>query len=73
MEAYSYKKIKYIVKYPQNFQKEGVYPIIIFLHGAGTRGNDLDVLRTNPFFGGNGKAGLEGNCVCAAMLCGYMV
>ena len=50
MEAYSYKKIKYIVKYPQNFQKDGVYPIIIFLHGDGTRGNDLDVLRTNSFF-----------------------
>ena len=26
------------------------YPVIILLHGAGGRGNDLEVTRQNPFF-----------------------
>ena len=45
-----FKRLKYIVKCPQCFQEDKTHPVIIFLHGAGSRGNNLDVLRTNPFF-----------------------
>ena len=26
------------------------YPVIIFLHGAGCRGNDINILKNNPYF-----------------------
>lgn len=50
MENCTYKKLKYVVKYPEIFQKEKEYPVIIFFAGAGSRGENLDAIRTNPFF-----------------------
>lgn len=46
----SFEEMQYIVSYPQQY-KEGVrYPIIVFLHGAGSRGNNIDLLLENPYF-----------------------
>lgn len=37
-----YKKIKYILQTAENFDANKKYPTVIFLHGAGGRGNDID-------------------------------
>ena len=49
-ETDSYKKLKYVLRKPADFKPDGKYPIIIFLHGAGGRGDDIDKIATNPFF-----------------------
>ncbi len=32
--------LKYRILYPENFNEENNYPLVLFLHGAGERGND---------------------------------
>lgn len=43
-------RLKYVIRYPENFSAQKKYPVILFLHGAGTRGDDLDHLLANPYF-----------------------
>ncbi|MBE7053368.1 MAG: phospholipase [Ruminococcaceae bacterium] len=45
-----FKELKYLIKYPKNFNQNNKYPVILFLHGAGSRKADTEVLRDNPFF-----------------------
>ena len=45
-----FKTFKYIIRYPTGYVEGNKYPVILFLHGAGSRGDDIDVLRNNPFF-----------------------
>ena len=42
--------IKYIIKYPDGYKKGEKFPVIILLHGAGGRGDDINVLASNPYF-----------------------
>ena len=32
--------LRYRIMYPKNFKEDGNYPVVLFLHGAGERGND---------------------------------
>lgn len=48
MEVLKYNNLSFIKKKPKD--KKEKYPAIIFLHGAGTRGNDIAQLKENPFF-----------------------
>ena len=32
--------LRYRIMYPKNFKEDGSYPVVLFLHGAGERGND---------------------------------
>ena len=50
MEVKKFEKLTYILKYPKNYEEGKKYPVIIFLHGAGGRGDDIELVRTNPFF-----------------------
>lgn len=50
MEFLDFEGIPYVVKYPNGYKAGEKYPVIIFLHGAGTRGNDFDILLNNPYF-----------------------
>jgi len=43
-------KLQYLIKFPDNYKEGKQYPVIIFLHGAGTRGNDINVLENNTYF-----------------------
>ena len=43
-------ELKYVIKYPNDFSSERKYPILLFLHGAGTRGDDIGKLIGAPFF-----------------------
>ena len=45
-----FENIGYIVSKPDGFKETEKYPVVIFMHGAGTRGNDLKKLAKNPFF-----------------------
>ena len=51
MEKCAFEGLRYVVRYPENFDKNKVYPVLVFLHGAGTIGNDIEKLCGNPFFG----------------------
>ena len=33
----------YVVNLPENYDESQTYPLVFFLHGAGERGDDLDV------------------------------
>lgn len=41
---------KYVIKYPDCYKEGEKFPVIIFLHGAGSRGNDIDIMKNNPYF-----------------------
>lgn len=49
-EFLEYKTLKYAIRYPDNYSDKQKYPVILFLHGAGTRGNDINLLSESPFF-----------------------
>ena len=42
--------IQYLKVYPKTYEEGKKHPVIIFLHGAGTRGTDIESVRTNPYF-----------------------
>jgi predicted peptidase len=42
--------MQYYIRYPAGYQTGEKYPVILFLHGAGTRGSDMKVLKENSFF-----------------------
>lgn len=50
MDFFELEGLRYLIKYPRNFESEAKHPTILFLHGAGTRGNDINAILDNPFF-----------------------
>lgn len=50
MEFLEFENLQYVISYPAEYKTDKKYPVIIFLHGAGTRGNDIKRLETNPYF-----------------------
>lgn len=42
--------LKCVIGYPAAYEKGHKYPVIIFLHGAGSRGEDVEILKNNPYF-----------------------
>ena len=49
LENYEFQKMKYIVGYPDGYEEGKKYPVILQLHGAGTRGDNIEVLRAGAF------------------------
>ncbi len=45
-----FNDLKYLISYPEGFSADKKYPLVIFLHGAGTRSNDINVLKRNNCF-----------------------
>lgn len=45
-----FNELQYLVRYPENFDENKKYPVIFFLHGAGTRANDTKPLENNSCF-----------------------
>lgn len=43
-------KLKYAMRYPDGFDGQKKYPLIICLHGAGYRGDDINRVLVNPYF-----------------------
>ena len=50
MDFLTFENLQYLVRYPANYREGEKYPVILFLHGAGTRGNDINLLAGNCFF-----------------------
>jgi len=42
--------MQYVIEFPNDFDSNKQYPVLLFLHGAGSRGNNMETLRSNPFF-----------------------
>lgn len=68
MKEFSLGKLRYVIRYPQGFSETERYPVILFLHGAGTRGNDISQLTSAPFFKLTEKHS-EFPFICVAPLC----
>lgn len=49
-EVLQFKSMQYIISYPKGYTEDKKYPVILFLHGAGSRGNNIDLLSDNPYF-----------------------
>ena len=47
MEEKIFEELKYLISYPKGFQEYKKYPLVIFLHGAGTRDETTDRLQKN--------------------------
>ena len=45
-----FQSLPYVLRYPDACHEAHRYPLILFLHGAGTRGDDLGMVESNPFF-----------------------
>ncbi len=45
-----YNNLRYILQLPDDCSPEQRYPLLIFMHGAGTRGDDIEKVKDNPFF-----------------------
>ena len=50
MDEIRIQNIRCLIKKPEGFTPEKKYPVLLFLHGAGTRGSDINKLRENLFF-----------------------
>ena len=42
--VYELNNMQYVVRYPDGFDAQEKHPVIIALHGAGTRGTDIDMV-----------------------------
>ncbi len=47
---FNFQGLQYLIRYPADYKEGGKYPVIIFLHGAGTRGTDINALINNAYF-----------------------
>lgn len=50
MEEYQLGQLRYVIQYPKVFSADRKYPVLFFFAGAGTRGDNIELLTTNPFF-----------------------
>ena len=50
MEFLKYKQFDYVLCHPSDFDSNKKYPLVIYLHGAGGRGRDINVIANHPFF-----------------------
>lgn len=54
-----HNELDYIISVPDDFSEEKIYPAVIFLHGAGGRGRNIEMIETNPYFQITDKYELE--------------
>jgi predicted peptidase len=67
MEVSSICGLRCVIRYPENFDKSKKYPAILYLHGAGTIGNDIEKLVGNGFWNHFEKVNVP--CVVFAPQC----
>ena len=49
VKAAIFEGMQYAVRFPENYNEGEQYPILFFLHGAGTRGEDINNILTHSF------------------------
>ena len=62
-------ELKYLISCPEGFQKDKKYPLVIFLHGVGTRGETTEKLRENSSFLNLQQRQTERGYILLAPLC----
>lgn len=50
-EARDFKDLQYLIRYPDDYVEGEKYPVLFYFHGSGTRGNEIEKIKNNPFFG----------------------
>lgn len=50
IEHSKFETIQYLICYPDGYNAGNKYPVLVFLHGAGTRGTEIEKLKNNAFF-----------------------
>ncbi len=50
IEISQFENLEYITRFPDGYVDGEKYPILVFLHGAGTRGKGSDILKNHIFF-----------------------
>ena len=50
IKEYEFKGIHYLVRLPEDFRENTQYPTLFCLHGAGSRGTNINLVMENPFF-----------------------
>ncbi len=50
LQVSRYKEIDYVIRYPENMAEGEKYPLVIYVHGAGGRGRNIDLIREHGFF-----------------------
>ncbi len=69
MQVKQFEKLTYVIKLPESYDTKKKYPLIFVMHGAGGRGDDVEVLKTNPYFRHTEKHS-EFPFISVAPLCG---
>ena len=59
--------IKYCIWKPNDFKQSEKYPVIFFTHGAGSRGDDLNIIQNHPII--NKITSRERNAIIVAPQC----
>ena len=44
-----FENMQYAIRYPDGYTEGKAYPVLLFLHGAGTRGSDIKNITTHSF------------------------
>lgn len=63
-----FEGMQYVVRYPDGYDPQKKHPVLLFLHGSGTRGNEIEKLLGNSFFE-NSAAHLDLGFITVAPLC----
>lgn len=69
MEEKVFEGLKYLVCYPKDFSKDKKHPLVLFLHGAGTRSDVTDKLRNGTSLTNIQKHQDERGYIIVAPLC----
>lgn len=67
IQEHVFEGLQYLMSYPEDFREDKKYPLIVFLHGAGTRCDDLGVLARNACFVNLQKRQTRGYLVLAPL------
>ena len=65
---YNFQYVQYL---PQNYNPKEKYPLVFFLHGAGERGNDLDIASRHGFMKHVRESGAEYPFIFIAPQCPF--
>ncbi len=49
-EFFKFENMQYMLTYPKDYKSDGVYPVLFSIHGAGTRGNNPELLKDSFIF-----------------------
>ena len=45
-----FKEMDYVIRYPEAFSENKKYPVIFYIHGAGGRGRNIDIVYNHVFY-----------------------